>query len=40
MCATGHAVPYFGGAKADIQKTHLKNRKKLVAEGVVKGAIE
>ena len=40
MCATGHAVPYFGGAKADVQKRHLKNRKKLVAEGVVKGAIE
>jgi len=40
MCKTGHAVPYFGGAKADTQKKHMKNRKKLVAEGVVKGAIE
>jgi len=40
MCKTGHAVPYFGGAKADTQKQHMKNRKKLVAEGVVKGAIE
>ena len=40
MCKTGHAVPYFGGAKADTEKQHMKNRKKLVAEGVVKGAIE
>ena len=40
MCETGHAVPYFGGAKADTQKQHMKNRKRLVAEGVVKGAIE
>ena len=40
MCKTGHAVPYFGGAKANTQKQHMKNRKKLVAEGIVKGAIE
>ena len=40
MCKTGHAVPYFGGAKADTQKQHMKNSKKLVAEGIVKGAIE
>ena len=40
MCKTGHAVPYFGGAKADVEKQHIKNRKKLVAEGIVKGAIE
>ena len=40
LCETGHAVAYFGGAKADVQKQHMKNRKKLVAEGVVKGAIE
>ena len=40
MCKTGHAVAYFGGAKADTQKQHMKNRKRLVAEGVVKGAIE
>ena len=40
MCKTGHAVVYFGGAKADTQKQHMKNRKKLVAEGIVKGAIE
>ena len=40
MCETGHAVPYFGGAKANTQKQHMKNRKRLVTEGVVKGAIE
>ena len=40
MCKSGHAVPYFGGAKADTQKQHMKNRKRLVTEGVVKGAIE
>jgi len=40
MCETGHAVPYFCGAKANTQKQHIKNRKKLVAQGVVKGAIE
>ena len=40
MCETGHAVAYFGGAKADVEKQHMKNRKKLVAQGVVKGAIE
>ena len=40
MCKSGHAVPYFAGAKADTQKQHMKNRKRLVAEGVVKGAID
>jgi micrococcal nuclease len=40
MCREGHAVAYFGGAKADVQKQHMKNRKKLVAAGIVKGAIE
>ena len=40
MCETGNEVAYFGGAKADVQKQHIKNRKKLVAQGVVKGAIE
>jgi micrococcal nuclease len=40
MCETGHAVAYFGGAKANTQKQHMKNRKRLVAEGVVKGVIE
>jgi len=40
MCREGHAVAYFGGAKADVQKQHMKNRKKLVEAGIVKGAIE
>ena len=40
MVEEGHAVAYFGGAKADVQKQHLKNRKKLVEQGVVKGAIQ
>ena len=40
MCKEGHAVAYFGGAKADVQKQHMQNRKKLVEAGVVKGAIE
>ena len=40
MCREGHAVAYFGGAKADVQKQHMLNRKKLVEQGVVKGAIE
>ena len=40
MCREGHAVPYFGGSKSEVQKQHMKNRKKLVEQGVVKGAIE
>ena len=40
MCETGHAVAYFGGAKADVQKQHMKNRQKLVDQGIVKGAIQ
>ena len=40
MCETGHAVAYFGGAKADVQNQHMKNRKKLVTQGVVKGPVE
>jgi micrococcal nuclease len=31
----GHAVAYFGGAKEDIQKQHMINRERLIAEGVV-----
>ena len=40
MCETGHAVAYFGGSKADVQKQHMKNRQKLVDAGVVKGPIQ
>ena len=35
MIKEGHAVPYTGGSKAEIQEMHLKNRERLVAEGVV-----
>tara|TARA_Y100001937_G_scaffold106284_1_gene147790 strand:+ start:588 stop:1022 length:435 start_codon:yes stop_codon:yes gene_type:complete len=40
MCKTGHAVAYFGGSKSAVQKQHIKNRQKLVEQGVVKGAIQ
>ena len=40
LCEEGHAVAYFGGAKEDIQKQHIKNRKKLVKEGLVEGPIQ
>lgn len=35
MVAEGHCVPYFGGSKDDVQAQHMKNREKLLAEGVV-----
>ena len=31
----GHCVPYFGGSKEETQAAHMKNREKLLAEGVV-----
>ena len=40
LCEEGHAVTYFGGAKEDIQKQHMTNRKKLVEQGIVKGSIQ
>ena len=40
LCEEGHAVAYFGGAKEDIQEQHIKNRKKLVKEGLVEGPIQ
>ena len=40
MCQEGHAVAYFGGAKEDVQAQHMKNRQKLVEQGIVKGPIE
>ena len=40
LCEEGHAVSYFGGAKEDVQKQHMINRKKLVKEGIVEGVIE
>jgi hypothetical protein len=35
MVAEGHCVPYFGGSKDDVQAQHMKNRERLLAEGVV-----
>ena len=40
MCETGHAVSYFGGNKDELDAKHMTNRRKLVAAGVVTGAIE
>ena len=40
LCEEGHAVAYFGGAKEDIQKQHMTNRKKLVEQGIVEGSIQ
>ena len=31
----GHAVPYFGGSKDDIDAQHMANRERLIAEGIV-----
>ena len=36
MIAEGQCVPYFGGSKEDTQAAHMKNRERLIAEGVVK----
>ena len=35
MIKEGHAVPYTGGSKTEIEQMHLKNRERLIAEGVV-----
>ena len=40
LCEEGHAVSYFGGSKEDVQKQHMINRKKLVKQGIVEGAIQ
>jgi len=36
MVAEGHCVPYFGGSKEDVQAQHMRNRERLIAEGIVK----
>jgi len=36
MIEEGHCVPYFGGSKEEVQAQHMKNREKLIREGVVK----
>jgi len=35
MIAEGHAVPYTGGSKDDVEAQHLANRERLIAEGIV-----
>jgi micrococcal nuclease len=36
LVSEGHAVPYHGQNKEDVQKAHLANRVKLLEDGVVK----
>ena len=36
MAQEGHCVPYFGGSKEEVQEQHMRNRERLVAEGIVK----
>ena len=31
----GHAVPYSGQSKDDIQEAHIANRERLIAEGII-----
>ena len=35
LISEGHAVPYFGGSKDDVDAQHLANRDRLIAEGIV-----
>jgi endonuclease YncB( thermonuclease family) len=35
MIEEGHAVEYHGQNKTEIQEAHLKNRERLISEGVV-----
>jgi len=35
LAEEGHCVPYFGGSKDDVQAQHMKNRERLLAEGIV-----
>ena len=35
MVDEGHAVPYTGGSKDEVEAQHLANRERLIAEGVV-----
>ena len=36
LISEGHAVPYHGQNKDDVQKAHLANRVKLLEDGIVK----
>ena len=35
MIEDGHAVPYFGGSKEEVDAAHMRNRERLIGEGVV-----
>ena len=35
MIDEGHCVPYFGGSKEEVQAQHMKNRERLISEGIV-----
>jgi hypothetical protein len=35
MIEDGHAVPYHGQSKDEIHEAHMKNRERLIEEGVV-----
>ena len=35
LCDEGYAVPYFGGSKDKLEAKHLKNRERLIKEGIV-----
>jgi micrococcal nuclease len=35
LISEGHAVPYHGQAKEDVEEAHLANRERLIAEGIV-----
>lgn len=35
MIEEGHCVPYFGGSKEEVQAQHMKNRQRLIQEGIV-----
>ena len=40
MADEGHCVPYYGGSKDEVQEQHMKNRRKLIEEGVVDMTLE
>lgn len=40
MIEEGHCVSYFGGSKEEVQASHMKNRRKLIEEGVVDMTLE
>jgi len=35
MIEDGHAVPHFGGSKEEVDAAHMRNRERLIEEGVV-----